>query len=205
MINGIEALFRLREGNDRFVSGARRVDVPEGKAGLTDLVHGQEPFAVILGCSDSRVPVELIFDQGLGDLFVVRVAGNIVGPSQLGSIEFAVSLIRTRLVVVLGHTGCGAVRAALDDIDGAVELNTPGWLSISSRIRPSLLELQGEDPDRDWKLLYKQAVRANIKESTRQLREDSDTLRRLIEEDGLVVVGAEYSLETGAVDFFDRA
>ena len=203
MINGKEALRLLMEGNQRFVSGVRRAEQPAGLAQRTHLLDGQEPFAVVLGCSDSRVPVELIFDQGLGDLFVVRVAGNIAGPSQLGSIEYAAAQLGTRLVVVLGHTGCGAVGATLDELKGSHGTPTAGWLSISDRIRPRLEELDPLDFENDWNKLYRHAVRANVKASAGQLRGESETLQRLMDEDGLTVVGAEYSMETGVVDFFD--
>jgi carbonic anhydrase len=168
-----------------------------------EFVAGQEPFAVILGCSDSRVPVEIVFDQGLGDLFVIRVAGNIVAPSQIGSVEFAAERFGTRLVVVLGHTHCGAIDATLDDLQrpsGAQSLNLS---SIVQRIRPAVEGLLATELRRDHEALAREAVRANVRVSADYLRHGSEVLERLIRKDGLQVVGAEYSLETGVVDFFD--
>ena len=116
MISGREALKRLREGNKRFASDTMSRETVPNHARRADLVSGQEPFAIILGCSDSRVPAEIVFDQGLGDLFVIRVAGNIVAPSQVGSVEFAATRFGTRLVVVLGHSQCGAIVATLEEL-----------------------------------------------------------------------------------------
>src|SRR5271157_2642032 len=116
MISAREALDRLKEGNRRFASDLRSRDLPTGQTRRRELAAGQEPFAIILGCSDSRVPAEIVFDQGLGDLFVIRVAGNIVAPSQIGSVEFAAERFGTRLVVVLGHSSCGAIEAAIEAV-----------------------------------------------------------------------------------------
>jgi carbonic anhydrase len=203
MITALEALERLRSGNDRFVSDVRSIESLAAQAHRSELVAGQEPFAVILGCSDSRVPVEIIFDQGLGDLFVIRVAGNIVASSQVGSVEFAAEQFGTRLVVVLGHTRCGAVQATLDEIQRPAESQSRNLRSIVDRIRPSVEGLLTTDLRRDRSALVREAVRANVRVSANYLRHGSGILERLIEEDGLLVVGAEYSLETGAVDFFD--
>jgi carbonic anhydrase len=198
-----EALERLKEGNRRFVSGSPSLDTQATHVRRMDFVAGQEPFAVILGCSDSRVPVEIVFDQGLGDLFVIRVAGNIVAPSQIGSVEFAAERFGTRLVVVLGHTHCGAIQATLDDLQrpsGAQSLNLS---SIVQRIRPAVEGLLATELRRDHEALAREAVRANVRVSADYLRHGSEVLERLIRKEGLQVVGAEYSLETGVVDFFD--
>jgi carbonic anhydrase len=168
-----------------------------------DLVAGQTPFAAILGCSDSRVPVELVFDQGLGDLFVIRVAGNIVAPSQIGSVEFAAERFGVRLVVVLGHTLCSAVQASLDELHEPTGSHSRHQSSIVDRIRPSVEGLLATDLRRDRAALMRQAVRANVRVSANGLRHGSAVLERLIAEDGLHVVGAEYSLESGEVEFFD--
>jgi carbonic anhydrase len=191
----------LREGNRRFVDGDRSVDTMI-QARRFDLDTPQEPLAVILGCSDSRVPVEVVFDQGFGDLFVIRVAGNIVAPSQIGSVEFAAERLGTRLVVVLGHTRCGAVQATLEDLQ---QEQRKSWnmSSIVSRIRPSIEELLATDLKHDRAALAVHAVRANVRASVNQLRHGSEALERLSRTDGLDIVGAEYSLETGVVDFFD--
>lgn len=168
-----------------------------------ELVTGQAPSAVILGCSDSRVPVEMVFDQGFGDLFVIRVAGNIVAPSQIGSVEFAAEAFGTRLVVVLGHSRCGAVGATLAELQQPTARRSRNLRAIVDRIRPSVEELLMTDLRNDPDALSQYAIRANVRASANGLRHGSDVLERLIAEDGLCVVGAEYSLETGEVEFFD--
>lgn len=188
-----EALDRLRDGNKRFVA-----DRAAGGSGTTEtrraeLADGQEPFAIILGCSDSRVPAEIVFDQGLGDLFVIRVAGNIVAPSQVGSVEFAAERFHTRLVVVLGHSQCGAVTATLEEMRRPATGQSQNLRSIVNRIRPAVEGLTDVG----------QAVRANVRASANHLRHGSSVLEHLLLTNGLRVVGAEYSLETGVVDFFD--
>jgi carbonic anhydrase len=200
-----EALQRLRDGNARFVAGARRADSLPALSRPGALADGQQPFAVILGCSDSRVPVEIVFDQGLGDLFVIRVAGNIVAPSQVGSVEFAAEQFGIRLVVVLGHTHCGAIDATLAALQEKDNSHSRHMSSILDRIRPSVEALLKTDLRHDHVALAHQAVRANVRASADHLRHGSDLLERLIRSDGLRVVGAEYDLETGTVDFFDGA
>ncbi len=203
MLTAIEALARLREGNQRFAENRTAAPAglnPERRAAL---VSGQEPFAIVLGCSDSRVPAELVFDQGLGDLFVVRVAGNIVAPSQVGSVEFAAARFGTRLVVVMGHSQCGAVQAALEAALGRPTPQSRSLSFIVNRVRPSVeTVLQGgEGMDRD--ALMSEAVRANVRAAADRLRHGSELLERLLREEGLLVVGAEYALESGVVTFFD--
>lgn len=198
-----EALQRLRDGNQRFASNLRSLDPLFSHARREELVSGQEPFAIILGCSDSRVPAEIVFDQGLGDLFVIRVAGNIVAPSQIGSVEFAVSQFGTRLVIVLGHSQCGAIGATLDELMHATTTTSHNIRSIVERVKPSIEGLLATNLKHDHEALAKEAVRANVRASANQLRHGSDIIEKLIEEDGLLIVGAEYSLETGVVDFFD--
>ncbi len=203
MISAREALERLREGNGRFVSGVRSLDTLMSQMRRRELVAGQAPFAVILGCSDSRVPAEIIFDQGLGDLFVIRVAGNIVAPSQVGSVEFAAERFGTRLVVVLGHSLCGAILATLEELGRPTGGQSPNLRSIVNRIRPSVEMLLATELRHDKDALAHHAVRANVRASADHLRHGSQVLEQLIQRDGLLVVGAEYSLETGVVDFFD--
>lgn len=204
MIGAVEALERLRQGNRRFAGGAPAVEALGGRERRENLVGGQEPFAVVLGCSDSRVPVELVFDQGLGDLFVIRVAGNVVAPSLIGSVEFAASHFGTRLVVVLGHSGCGAVQATLEELERPDTTRSPNLRDLVERIRPSVETLfEVEALRRDRGSLVQHAVRANVRASADHLRHGSRVLEELIENDGLLVVGAEYSLESGVVDFFD--
>lgn len=203
MKEALAALERLREGNRRFVAGEPQNSVMINQGRRSELLNGQEPFAIILGCSDSRVPVEIIFDQGFGDLFVIRVAGNIVAPSLIGSIEYAAEQCGTRLVVVLGHSTCGAILATLSELERPSENRSPNLHSIVERIRPSVEELLYTDLRNNQEALVYYAVRANIRASANQLRHGSRILERLIAMDGLLVVGAEYSLATGKVDFFE--
>jgi carbonic anhydrase len=204
MIEAREALERLREGNRRFVSDAPgRRDALAQQTRRDDLTTGQEPFAIVLGCSDSRVPAEIVFDQGLGDLFVIRVAGNVVAPSQVGSVEFAAERFGTRLVVVLGHSNCGAILATLEELGRPLIEQSLNLRSIVDRIRPSVEALLATESRHHPAILVEQAVRANIRASANFLRHGSQILEQLIQQRGLLVVGAEYSLETGIVDFFD--
>jgi carbonic anhydrase len=198
-----EALKRLQEGNKRFTSSLRDENGFLSGTGRPQLTQSQEPFAIILGCSDARVPAEIVFDQGLGDLFVIRVAGNIVAPSQVGSVEFAAEAFRTRLVVVMGHSRCGAVTATLDELQRPGATQSMNLRSIVDRIRPSVESLLETDLRNDRDALIEKAVRLNVRASTNHLRHASQILEHLIREEGLLVVGAEYSLETGIVDFFD--
>jgi carbonic anhydrase len=202
MVPADQALKRLQEGNLRFAKSLRGSDAP--LAGRRpELTRVQEPVAIILGCSDARVPAEIVFDQGLGDLFVIRVAGNIVAPSQVGSVEFAADRFGTRLVVVLGHSECGAILATLEELQRPTENQSRNLQSIVDRIRPSVASLLETDLRRDLNTLVHHAVRANIRASVDHLRHGSQVLEQLIQSDGLRVVGAEYSLETGVVEFFD--
>jgi carbonic anhydrase len=197
-----EALELLKKGNQRFVAETRKTTGSD-QTRRTQLTVGQEPFAIILGCSDSRVPAELVFDVGLGDLFVIRVAGNIVAPSQVGSVEFAVDRFKTRLVVVLGHSNCGAVCATLDELKQPAEQRSPNMAAIVDRIRPSIEVLLDTDVRNSPDDLLHHAVVANILASANQLRHGSQIIEKLVQEDGLMIVGAHYSLDTGEVEFFD--
>ena len=174
-----------------------------GATRRNELTERQEPFAIVLGCSDSRVPAEIVFDQGLGDLFVIRVAGNIVAPSQIGSVEFAAEQFHTRLVVVLGHSGCGAILATIEQLKRPVEKQSRNLRAIVDRVRPSVEPLLATALRDDPQALVRNAVRANVRASASNLRHGSEILEQLIERDGLLVVGAEYSLETGVVEFFE--
>jgi carbonic anhydrase len=203
MVSSSEVILRLKEGNRRFIDGTGRSDLLVNESRRRALVDAHDPFAVILGCSDARVPAEIIFDQGLGDLFVIRVAGNIVAPSQIGSVEFAAERFGINLVLVLGHTGCGAIHATLEELRRPTEGQSPNLRSIVDRVRPSVEALfEGSLPANDRELEHR-AVRANIRASANQLRHGSQILERLIDYAGLRVVGAEYSLDTGEVDFFE--
>jgi carbonic anhydrase len=203
MINAVDALTRLREGNRRFVTGQSSA-AALSRSARAALVAGQEPFAIVLGCSDSRVPAELVFDQSFGDLFVIRVAGNIVAPSQVGSVEFAASRFGTRLVVVMGHSQCGAITATLEELQGRATSQSRNLRSIVERVRPSVETLLNGRRDIEPDALIRDAVRANVRASVNHLRHGSELLERLVPEIGLLVVGAEYSLETGVVDFFEH-
>lgn len=202
-ISALEALERLIEGNRRFVSDERSLVSFTSQERRMELAAGQQPFAIILGCSDSRVPAEIVFDQGLGDLFVIRVAGNIVASSQVGSVEFAAERYGTRLVVVLGHSQCGAILATLEELQQEKANQSRNLRSIVDRIRPSVEGLLATELRHDSAALVQQAVRANIRVSSSHLRHGSVILEQLVQSNGLLVVGAEYSLETGVVDFFD--
>jgi carbonic anhydrase len=202
MISARDALQRLRDGNARFVQEVTGAGPASLHPKRTQLPTIQEPSAVILGCSDARVPAEIVFDQGLGDLFVIRVAGNVVASSQVGSVEFAVERFGTRLIVVLGHSQCGAIQATLEALQGG-GAQSRGLRSIVDRVRPSVETLLETDLKNDRPALVHHSVRANIRMSVHQLRYGSEILEHHLQANGLMVVGAEYSLETGRVDFFD--
>jgi carbonic anhydrase len=199
-----EALERLRKGNLRFAANVRGSDAFVSHTRRVELATGQQPFAIILGCSDSRVPAEIVFDQGLGDLFVIRVAGNIVAPSQVGSVEFAAARYSTRLVVVLGHSQCGAILATLEELLTPTANQSHNLRAIVDRVRPSVEGLFATELRHDSDALVREAVRANIRASVDHLRHGSQVLEELIQDQGLLVVGAEYSLETGVVEFFEQ-
>jgi carbonic anhydrase len=202
MITALEALTRLREGNRRFVANQSEAGALGNHGQSAAIAAGPEPLAIVLGCSDARVPAELVFDQGFGDLFVIRVAGNVVSPSQIGSVEFAAGRFGTPLVVVVGHSRCGAILAAIEELTGQASTQPKNLRSIVDRVRPSVqsVMLAGRKVDDD---LIDDAVRANVRASANHLRHGSELLERLIQEGALMVVGAEYSLTTGVVSFFD--
>ena len=203
MIAAAEALDRLREGNRRYVDDGTTSEAVTNQARRNAIANVQDPVAIILGCSDARVPAEIVFDQGLGDLFVIRVAGNVVAPSQIGSVEFAASQCSTRLVVVLGHSNCGAILATIEQLKRPLFDQSKNLRSIVDRVRPSVEPLLATNLRERPQDLVREAVRANIRMSVNQLRHGSEILESLTQNDGLMVVGAEYSLDTGVVDFFD--
>ena len=203
MISGQQALAQLRAGNRRFVASVRDPAAPLSQPRPVRLPHAQEPFAIVLGCSDARVPAELVFGQGFGDLFVIRVAGNIVAPSQVGSVEFAAARFGTRLAVVLGHTQCGAIAATLEELRQPASHQSPNLRSIVDRIRPAVEPLLATAVGLRPEALLAHAVRANVRAAADHLRHGSGVLERLVDRDGLLIVGAEYCLETGVVEFFD--
>lgn len=202
-MTAIDALDRLRAGNLRFAAGTSSATTLASPDRRREIADGQEPFAIVVGCSDSRVPAEIVFDQGLGDLFVIRVAGHVVAPSQIGSVEFAATAFGTRLVVVLGHTRCGAIDATIRELRRPAADQSPNLRDIVDRIRPAVAPLLETTLRDDPAALAARAIRANILASASHLRHGSALLESLVADHGLLVVGAEYSLETGLVDFFD--
>jgi carbonic anhydrase len=199
MISATDAIERLRDGNRRFVSGESTMEESVRQTRRADLVSGQNPFAIVLACSDSRAPVEFVFDQGLGDLFVIRVAGNVVAPSQVGSVEYAATELGTRLVVVLGHSNCGAVDAALKELRREQAHRSPNLRAIVDRIRPAVEPLLEENED----VSLQDAVIANVIRSVERLHHGSSILEDLVKSGDLLIVGAEYSMESGVVTFLD--
>ncbi len=203
MLTAEEALDRLKKGNQRFVKGETSHPKLLTHQQRTEMADSQEPFAIILGCSDSRVPAEMVFDQGLGDLFVIRVAGNIVAPSQVGSVEFAAESFHCPLVIVLGHTHCGAISSTIEALRNPGQAPSANLMSIVNRVRPSIEILMQTELKDDIKKLSMHAVKANVFASVNQLRHGSAVLENLIAKGKLKVVGAEYSLETGEVSIYD--
>ncbi|ENU80271.1 MULTISPECIES: carbonic anhydrase [unclassified Acinetobacter] len=203
MLTAQEALERLKQGNERFVNGKSSIPDLVSQEHRELLTTDQNPFAIILGCSDSRVPAEIVFDQGLGDLFVIRVAGNIVAPSQVGSVEFAAERYDCAVVVVLGHSHCGAIQATIDTLMNPESPPSSNLMSIVNRVRPSVEILMQTELKHDLCKLSEHAVRSNVFASVNQLRHGSAVLESLIAKGKMIVVGAEYSLQTGNVDFFD--
>lgn len=203
MISAADALERLRNGNRRFFSDEVSEETLASREHRAGAAAPQNPFAIILACSDSRVPTELIFDRGIGDLFVIRVAGNIVAPSQIGSIEYAAKQFGTPLVVVLGHSNCGAVIATLQELALKESHRSPNLRAIVDRIRPAVEPILGENSDVDDEAVISSCVRANVRASVEQLQHGSLILEQLIGAGDLRIVGAEYSIETGNIWFFE--
>ena len=199
-----EAFQRLVEGNERFIEGDSNFSRQDTLDRREQLASGQAPFAVILGCSDSRVPAELVFDQGLGDLFVIRIAGNVIAPSQIGSIEFAVERFGTPLVIVLGHTSCGAISATVEALmNPTVQTQCLNIGSIVKRIAPSVQELLNSGANLNKDQLISSACKANIRSSVNQLQHSSEFIEEMVEAGKLAIVDAEYDLETGRVNFLN--
>jgi len=203
MITAQEALQRLRDGNARFVAGNLNSKTQASPARRDELVEAQQPFAIILGCSDSRVPAELVFDQGLGDLFVIRVAGNVVAPSGIGSIEYCASMFGTQLVIVLGHSRCGAVQATLEQLTHSLDDRSPNLASIVGRISPAVGDMVDQERAWDDQALGREAEIANIHQSVAQLQHGSEIIENLVQSGTLEIIGAHYALDTGIVEFLD--
>lgn len=197
------ALQRLRGGNRQF-SNPNEEPSASGDEGrrFTDLSAGQSPFAAVLACSDSRVPVETLFSQGAGDLFVIRVAGNVLGEPQLGSLEFAVEELGVPLILVLGHTGCGAVKAAMEAADNGRSLE-PGGENLSSIVRPILEVIEGArgTEGRPEQLSSSDVERLNVEAACAEMTRRSPLLAARVRADELSIIGGIYHLETGAVEF----
>ena len=204
MIAPEDALLRLQEGNARFVSGYIASGPQHYRVSREQIVADQHPYAIVIGCSDSRVPVEIVFDQGLGDLFVIRIAGNVISKTQLGSIEFAAQNFGARLVVVLGHTGCGAVTAAYAAVEGGEEQESENFRVLLDQIRPAVKRAIERDGSCAFPALIDRVGRENVRLAVDEIRSSSGIIRRLVDDEGLLVVGAEYSLATGAVAFFNQ-
>lgn len=200
-----QALEMLKQGNARFVENVQN---PQSTLLASNaLTHVHEPFAIILGCSDARVPAEIVFDQGLGDLFVIRVAGNVVAPSQIGSVEFATEKFGTKLVVVLGHSHCGAVTACVETLINPDQQFSPNLRSIVDRIRPSVYNLHeiytANGQDIDEQELINRGIKANVRMSVTQLKHGSRILEDAVNNGSLIIVGAVYDLDTGKVTFIE--
>ncbi len=200
-----QALEMLKQGNARFVENVQN---PQSTLLASNaLTHVHEPFAIILGCSDARVPAEIVFDQGLGDLFVIRVAGNVVAPSQIGSVEFAAEKFATKLVVVLGHSHCGAVTACVETLINPDQQFSPNLRSIVDRIRPSVYNLHeiytANGQDIDAQELINRGIKANVRMSVTQLKHGSRILEDAVNNGSLIIVGAVYDLDTGKVTFIE--
>jgi carbonic anhydrase len=202
IVSARDAFVRLRDGNIRYAKNLRSVESLLGHVGK-DLTGRQAPFAIVLGCSDSRAPAETVFDQGLGELFVIRVAGNIVAPSQVGSVEFAAERFGTRLVVVMGHTQCGAIDATIEAMTSEQGPASRNLSSIVDRIRPNIEALVHTELAHDPVRLRREAIRANVRFSVNHLRHGSAIIEALALQEGLVVIGAELDLTSGEVSFFD--
>ncbi|WP_139851251.1 carbonic anhydrase [Acinetobacter pullicarnis] len=203
MLTAQEVLLQLKQGNQRFVSGETKYRELLTHQDRAEMAEDQHPFAIVLGCSDSRVPAEMVFDQGLGDLFVIRVAGNVVAPSQVGSVEFAAERYSCPVVIVLGHSHCGAIQATIDTLMNPDSPPSANLMSIVNRVRPSVEILMQTELKNDLAKLSVHAVRSNVFASVNQLRHGSAVLESLIAKGKLKVVGAEYSLESGEVIFYD--
>ena len=196
-----KSLELLKAGNVRFVSGpSEKIVGPYADRDIQSLLE-KRPVAVVIGCSDARVPTERIFDQDIGDLFVIRTAGNFVTESQIGSIEFAMEALDVRLVVVMGHSGCRAVAETLHDIADPDRKHPRYYTHIVNRIKPAMAELIASHRDLSDDAITRLAIRANVRASISRL-ESSARLRQARRDNALLIMGAEYSLSTGQVEFF---
>ena len=198
MLSAEKSLERLKEGNRRFVSGEITGLATFGPKDREQLVIGQQPFAIILGCSDSRVPIELLFDQGFGDLFVIRIAGNIVARSQLGSVEYAIQELGVKLVVVMGHAHCGAVSAAITASSDGVVPNAEHLNYVVEKIKPSLL-VDGDNQE----ITLDNSIRSNTRRSVQCLKSESAIIKKHAEKNDICILPAHFSINTGEVEFLD--
>jgi carbonic anhydrase len=198
-LTALDALDRLRAGNVRFASNVISIDSLARQLDRAALKKAQAPFAIVLGCSDSRAPAELVFEQGLGELFVIRVAGNVVSPSQVGSVEFAAERFGCRLVVVMGHTQCGAIDATLEAVEKGSPPASDNVMSIVERVRPAVEAARLGGGDRET--VARLATRINVQMAVQHLRHGTPAIERLVTHEGMMVIGAEYDLESGRVEF----
>jgi carbonic anhydrase len=188
-----EAILRIREGNVRFVNDEV---LNPNRSDERKIVQAkkQTPFVAIMGCSDSRVPSEIVFDQGLGDIFVVRTAGQVMADASIGSLEFATAVLGIKAIVVLGHEKCGAVNGALgkDPLPGKIEF-------LVDQIRPAITPYLGD------KSKLEEASHKNVEYQVKKLKESSEILRKAVEDGSIKIIGAMYNLSTGKVEFFDES
>ncbi len=198
-----QSLDELKAGNRRFVAHLHHEVPTDNHNRQHELIINQKPIAVIVGCSDARVPPELVFDQGMGDLFVIRVAGNIITPSQIESVEFAALQFGPRLIVVLGHSQCGAVKATIEAMEGPVEQLGKMYSTVVEHVRVSVEKARTACDGCTGDQLLDQSIRTNVHRSIADLRSRSESLQRLEREEGLMVVGAHYEIETGRVEFLE--
>lgn len=191
----------LIEGNQRFARGLRSIETIPTLQTLRELAeNGQKPFAIVVACSDSRVPTEILFDRGPGDLFVIRVAGNVVTPAIIASVEYAAQMFETSLCVVMGHSKCGAVQAAIDSIDKGVQGHSPNIQSLLKRIHPAVKRAEMFQDDSRENFVNR-CTFENVGRSMRTLLRKSDVLTKLKETGKFAVLGAHYDLHTGVVSF----
>ena len=191
MVPAREALARLKEGNRRFVEHLRRAD---GPARRLELTQTQAPLAIVLGCSDARVPAEIVFDQSIGDLFSIRVAGNVVNVDNLGSLEYAAKIIGVKLIVVLGHTSCGAIKGEIDNA------KLGNLTELLAKIHPAVVA-SGPGSSKDYAYVDKVGEQ-NVHESMKEIREKSPVLKEMLDSGAVGLVGGMYDLGTGAVTFY---
>jgi len=194
-VNSKQALEKLKAGNQKYVNS-------DNTPANHEYIAEQKPFAVVLSCADSRVPAEAIFNQGVGDIFVVRVAGNIATPSQIGSIEFACENFGSSLIVVLGHSGCGAIKASIGCSENGTDGLSPSLKSIVDEILPAIEPVLNNAEIKPAELLQA-STKANVEKTILDITNKSSLLKGLVDQGNLEIIGAEFSVETGLVNFYN--